>query len=74
MELSSLLLGEEALITKLNASGTMRRKLMEMGLLTQTKVKFVGAAPFGDPLEYEVRGYRISLRKEEAAQIEVKAL
>jgi len=46
-------------------------RLMEMGLVPGTEFTLLGAAPLGDPLELEVRGYRLSLRKSEAARVEV---
>jgi Fe2+ transport system protein FeoA len=49
-----------------------RRRLMEMGLVPGTMVAVINVAPLGDPLEIEVRGSRWSIRKAEAAQIQVK--
>jgi ferrous iron transport protein A len=47
-------------------------RLLEMGLTPGVEVTLVGAAPLGDPLEFEVRGYRLSLRKAEAQRVEVQ--
>ena len=47
------------------------RRLREMGLLPGTRVKFLRWAPLGDPLEIELRGYKLSLRRHEAELIEV---
>ncbi|HEX8371195.1 MAG TPA: ferrous iron transport protein A [Chthoniobacterales bacterium] len=47
------------------------KRLREMGLLPGTKIKFVRWAPLGDPLEIELRGYRLSLRRHEAELIQV---
>ncbi len=47
-------------------------RLMEMGVLQGTEIEVVRLAPFGDPIEVELRGYRLSLRKQEAEQIEVQ--
>jgi ferrous iron transport protein A len=49
----------------------MSRRLMEMGLLPGTRIHVVRVAPLGDPLELRVRGYSLSLRRAEAAQITV---
>ena len=46
-------------------------RLLEMGLTPGVAVRVVGKAPFGDPLELEVRGYRLSIRRAEAARIAV---
>ncbi len=49
-------------------------RLLEMGLTPGTEVELVGTAPLGDPLELEVRGYRLSLRRAEAARVEIAPL
>ena len=49
----------------------VRRRLLELGLVPGTQVRVVGISPLGDPLELEVRGARLSLRKKEALGIEV---
>lgn len=50
----------------------MRRRLLELGLVPGTQVSVVGVSPLGDPLELEVRGSRLSIRKKEALAIEVE--
>jgi ferrous iron transport protein A len=47
-------------------------RLMEMGLTPGTELLILGTAPLGDPIELEVRGYRLSVRKSEAARVEVQ--
>lgn len=47
-------------------------RLMEMGLIPGTLVRFIGTAPLGDPLEFELRGYRLSLRRAEAELVRVE--
>jgi Fe2+ transport system protein FeoA len=49
-------------------------RLLEMGLTPGTEVAMVGAAPLGDPLELELRGYRLSVRRSEAARVEIDQL
>jgi ferrous iron transport protein A len=49
-------------------------RLLEMGLTPGVEVVLLGAAPLGDPLELEVRGYRLSVRKSEAARVEIEPL
>jgi Fe2+ transport system protein FeoA len=49
----------------------VRRRLLELGLVPGTQVTVIGVSPLGDPLELEVRGSRLSLRKKEALSIEV---
>jgi len=50
------------------------RRLMELGLMPGTEVRFVKAAPLGDPIALEVEGRQLSLRREDAAQISVQAV
>ncbi len=61
--------GEEARVVKLTGGGLLRQRLMDMGLIRGSLVLVKKLAPFGDPMEIEVRGYSLSLRKEEAGRI-----
>lgn len=71
MNLSELAPGTAAVLRQLPATGTRFLRMREMGLLPGTRVKLVRTAPLGDPLEIEVRGYHLTLRRDEAAQIVV---
>lgn len=71
MFLSALNTGETGVIVKVNGHGGFRKRLIEMGFVAGKKVKVILNAPLKDPIEYEVIGYKISLRREEAEQIEV---
>jgi ferrous iron transport protein A len=73
-KLSSLAPGARARVQDLPKTGTTFVRLREMGLLAGTVVTFVRAAPMGDPLEFKLRGYLLSLRREEAEQIQVELL
>jgi Fe2+ transport system protein FeoA len=55
-----------------NGSRPVRRRLLELGLVPGTRISVVGVSPLGDPLELEVRGSRLSIRKKEALNIEVE--
>ena len=59
-------------VVKLHGGGAVRRRIMDMGITPGTAVKVIKTAPLGDPVEINVRGYELSLRKEEAARIEVQ--
>ncbi|WP_308527291.1 ferrous iron transport protein A [uncultured Oscillibacter sp.] len=72
MTLDKLPLGQEAVITAVGGEGTLRCRLLDMGLIPKTKVRIEKIAPLGDPLELRVRGYSLSLRKEDAGKIEVE--
>ena len=60
------------MIRKLPAGGGVFLRLREMGVLPGTTVKLLRAAPLGDPLEIQIRGYNLSLRRAEAGSIEVE--
>ena len=72
MTLDKLPLGQEAVITAVGGEGALRCRLLGMGLIPKTKVRIEKVAPLGDPLELRVRGYSLSLRKEDAGKIEVE--
>jgi len=72
--LSDLRQGQTATIVHVGGDGPVRRRLLEMGLLKGTDVYVEKYAPLKDPLELIVKGYHVSLRVEEAAQIKVVAL
>ena len=71
MKLSELKTGERAVIVKVNGHGGFRKRIIEMGFVRGNKVKVILNAPLRDPIEYEIIGYKISLRREEASKIEV---
>lgn len=65
--------GEKAIVLKLYGSGAFRRRLMEMGFVPGQEVSVVKKAPLLDPVEYNIMGYNVSIRNEEAKHIEVCA-
>jgi len=71
MNLSDLQTGSKAVIVKVNGHGSFRKRLIEMGFIQGKKVRVILNAPLKDPIEYEILGYKVSLRREEAAKIEV---
>ena len=72
MTLDKLPLGQEAVITAVGGEGALRCRLLDMGLIPKTRVRVEKVAPLGDPLELRVRGYSLSLWKEDAGKIEVE--
>src|SRR5205085_2267760 len=70
--LASLPVGSRARVMRIEGVDEVSCRLMEMGLTPGIEVALVGTAPLGDPLELEVRGYRLSIRKSEAAKVEVE--
>ena len=71
MKLSELKTGERAVVVKVYGHGSFRKRITEMGFVKGKTVTVVLNAPLKDPIEYEIIGYKISLRREEAEQIEV---
>ncbi len=70
--LSEISQGERVRIVEIAGHDAVSIRLMEMGLTPGVAMVLVGAAPLGDPLEFEVRGYRLSLRRSEAARVSVE--
>ena len=70
--LTSVPLGSSATVAEIKLPPETRPRLMEMGLLVGTSVELVRFAPLGDPVEIKVRGYNLTLRKQEAEQIWVQ--
>jgi ferrous iron transport protein A len=70
--LTSLALGTVATVVEIRMPPASRSRLMEMGLIVGTPVELVRFAPLGDPVEIKVRGYNLTLRKQEAEQILVR--
>lgn len=72
MTLDMLPVGEQAIITAVGGAGALRLRLLDMGVIPRTKVKVMRRAPMGDPIELQLRGYRLSLRLEDARSVEVE--
>ena len=64
--------GETVRVVRLNGEGAVKRRIMDMGLTKGTAVLVRRVAPLGDPIELNVRDYELSIRKEDAALIEVE--
>ena len=64
--------GQNATITRVQGEGPLRRRLMDLGIITGTPVTMERSAPLGDPLEILVKGTHLSLRREEATAVQVK--
>lgn len=70
--LEQLARGQRARIVRIGGQRALRRRLLDMGLVTGETVTLTAIAPLGDPLELRVKGYRLSLRKEEARLVVVE--
>lgn len=71
--LDTLRAGEVGVISRVIGSGPVKRRIVDMGLVTGTMVHVMKFAPLGDPMEIKVKNFNLSLRKAEAATIEVGA-
>ena len=70
--LKQIKIGGTAKVVKIHGEGALKRRIMDMGLTKGVEVKVSKVAPLGDPIEITVRGYELSLRKEDAETIEVE--
>lgn len=66
--------GEKGKVTKVSGGGTIRRRILDMGIVKGVEIEVERVAPLGDPIEVMVKGYHLSLRKEEADKIFVEPM
>lgn len=72
MTLDEVKIGSVVKVTKLTGVGATKKRIMDMGIVKGVQIKVQKVAPLGDPIELTVRGYELSVRKEEAKYIEVE--
>lgn len=70
--LSELHVGESGEVVAVNGEGAVRRRLFDMGITPGARIYLRKKAPLGDPIEISLRGYELTLRKAEAAHVEIK--
>lgn len=70
--LKDVKIGNSAKVIKLHGEGAIKRRIMDMGITKGVVIKLRKVAPLGDPMEINVRGYELTLRKDDAAKIEVE--
>ena len=70
--LSQLKVGEQGVVVAVNGEGAIRRRLFDMGITPGAEVYLRKKAPLGDPIEIAIRGYELTLRKAEAAHVEIR--
>ena len=70
--LKEVQVGQTTQVVKLHGTGAIKRRIMDMGITKGVEVYVRKVAPLGDPIEITVRGYELSIRKEDAANIEVE--
>ena len=69
--LKDVKVGNTVTVVKLNGEGAVRRRIMDMGITKNVEIFVRKVAPLGDPIEINVRGYELSLRKSDAEMVEV---
>ncbi|MGN0465993.1 MAG: ferrous iron transport protein A [Lachnospiraceae bacterium] len=72
MTLRDVPIGKTVKVKKLTGAGPVKRRIMDMGIIKGVELYVRKVAPLGDPIEVTVRGYELSLRKEDAAMIEIE--
>lgn len=70
--LSHLLPGEKGIVSKVTGTGPIHRRMIDMGIVPGTTIKVEKFAPLGDPMEIKIKGFNLSLRKSEAAMIQIE--
>ena len=71
MTIDDLKIGEGATITCVGGEGPLRLRFLDMGLIPGTFVRLQKVAPMGDPIQIQLRGYELTIRREDARQIEI---
>lgn len=72
VKLGELSLGESAVVVNVGGEGQLRKRFLDLGITKGTRVTMARIAPFGDPVEIQLRGYRLTLRKSEASIVEIE--
>lgn len=72
MKLEDMKCGDTATVVNVTGSGQLRKRILDLGLTKGAEVKMVRIAPLGDPIEIELRGYRLTVRKTEASIVELE--
>ncbi len=72
MTLDKLKINDSGVIAAVGGEGALRLRLLDMGLVPGTQVKVCKVAPMGDPIQIQVRGYELTLRQEDAANITLR--
>ena len=70
--LKELKVGQSGKITRIGTIGALKQRFMDMGITKGTEVKVVKVAPLGDPIDIEIRGYHLSIRKGDADKIQIE--
>ncbi|MCQ2069969.1 MAG: ferrous iron transport protein A [archaeon] len=72
MKIKDMKQGDTATVVNVSGEGQLRKRIMDLGLTKGTEIKIVRIAPLGDPIEIELRGYRLTVRKTESSIVELE--
>ena len=72
MTLNDLKVGQSGVITAVGGEGALRLRLLDMGLIPKTRVRVQKVAPMGDPIQIQIRGYELTISREDAQRIELQ--
>lgn len=72
MTLNDLKIGQSGIITAVGGEGALRLRLLDMGLIPKTRVRVQKVAPMGDPIQIQIRGDELTIRREDAQRIEIR--
>ena len=72
MTIDNLKIGQEGTIAAVGGEGALRLRLLDMGLIPGTRVRLQKVAPMGDPIQILIRGYELTIRRDDARKITVK--
>lgn len=72
MTLNDLKIGQSGIITAVGGEGALRLRLLDMGLIPKTRVRVQKVAPMGDPIQIQIRGYELTILREDAQRIEIR--
>ncbi|MCQ2085630.1 MAG: FeoA domain-containing protein [archaeon] len=71
MKFADMKVGDVAVVSNVTGEGQLRKRILDLGITKGARVKLVRIAPLGDPVEIELRGYRLTLRKTEAVIVDL---
>ena len=72
MTIDDLKIGEDGVITQVGGEGALRLRFLDMGLIAGTRVLLQKIAPMGDPIQIQIRGYELTIRREDAQKIAIR--
>ena len=72
MTVNDLTIGQSGIIGQVGGEGALRLRFLDMGLIPGTRVQLDKVAPMGDPIQIQLRGYALTIRREDAAKITIK--